>query len=250
VENGGAPVVDEATAVRRFGSRALVVFGVAFVAAVLFAMVVSLVVASSPTVLRIDRTTADELHEFAVSHRGWTTTMKIISDVGSPVAWWIILGAVVGWLLYRHLRRLAVFVVVTAAGSSLLNGLIKTAVGRARPHLTDPVAIAAGKSFPSGHAQSALVGYGLLLLVFLPVIPRRGRPWAIAAASLTVLAIGFSRIALGVHYLSDVVGAYLVGTVWLLGLAAAFRAWRRDEGHPAAPIGDGLEPEDSSQLKP
>jgi undecaprenyl-diphosphatase len=75
------------------------------------------------------------------------------------VAWQIVLGLVVIWLLRRRLPRLALFVVITAAGSSLLNAVVKTAVHRLRPVLTDPVAHEPGLSFPSGHAQAAIVGY-------------------------------------------------------------------------------------------
>ena len=55
-------------------------------------------------------------------------------------------------------------------------------------------------------------------------------------------------IALGVHYLSDVIGGYLIGLVWLLGMISAFRAWRRDEGKAVADLGEGLEPESSQRL--
>jgi undecaprenyl-diphosphatase len=217
---------------RRFGARALVIFGGAFLAAALFVIVVSLVASSSAPLLRLDRSTADRFHRYALSHRGWTSAMRVVSDVGSPWAWWLILGVAAAWLGYRRWWRLAVFVVVAGLGSSLLNQLIKATVDRARPALNNPVAVAPGKSFPSGHAQAALVGYGILLVVFLPMLSRGWRALLMAVAVVLVLLIGLSRIALGVHYLSDVVGAYLVGTVWLAGLTAAFRAWRREAGRP------------------
>ncbi len=216
-------------ATRRFETRTLV----AFVAAVLFAVLLVLVRSSSPALVRLDRSSTNHLHRFALAHSGFSSAMRIVSDCGSALAWWLILAPVLAWLLYRRRARLAVFVVVTAAGSSLLNGLIKFLVGRSRPHLLDPVAVAAGKSFPSGHSQAAIVGYGILVAIFVPVLARRWRPWLVALAALLVLLIGFSRIALGVHYLSDVIGAYLIGTVWLIGMLAAFAAWRRDEAKPA-----------------
>ncbi len=132
----------------------------------------------------------------------------------------------------------------------MLNRAIKLTVDRARPHLVDPVATAAGKSFPSGHTQSALVGCGILVLVFLPVIDRRARPWLLAAAGLVVLLIGFSRIALGVHYFSDVIGAILIGLAWLLAMTAAFSVWRREERKPPVQVAEGLEPEQRERLSP
>ena len=226
--------------------RAAIAFGCALVFAVLAALVRT---ATGPLV-RLDRRTDDLLHGFALRHSGFTSLMRLVSDIGTSLAWLIILTPVVAWLLLRRLPKLAAFVAVTAIGSVLLNNLIKLLVGRARPHLTDPVAVAAGNSFPSGHSQAAIVGYAILVAVFLPAVPRGRRGWLVAPAVLMVLLIGFSRIALGVHYLSDVVGAYLIGTVWFIGMASAFGTWRRDEGKPAPTVTEGLEPEQGDRLTP
>jgi membrane-associated phospholipid phosphatase len=235
---------------RRFAGRTVLVFGIALVAAALFVTVLLLVAAQSAWLLRTDRSVAADLHHYALRHAGFTAAMRALSNSGKTFVWFAVLALVAGWLLRRGLRRLAIFVAVTAVGSSLLNNVVKLIVHRARPQLSDPVAVAAGKSFPSGHAQAAIVGYGILLAVFLPVIGRRWRPLAITVAALLVLLIGFSRIALGVHYLSDVIGAYLIGTVWLIGMVSAFRTWRRELGKPAADLDEGLEPEHRDQLAP
>lgn len=226
----------------RFGRRALLSFVVVFASAVAFAVLLLLVKSKSADLLHFDNTVADELHEYVRSHRTFTQAMRLVSDLGTSLAWWIILTPVIAWLAYRRLPRLAAFVLATAVGSSLLNNAIKLAVNRARPHLADPVAIAGGKSFPSGHAQAAIVGYGILLLVFLPVISRRARPWVMAVAATLVLFIGFSRIALGVHYFSDVIGGYLIGGAWLFAMTAAFSAWRIEEGKAPVHPSEGLEP--------
>jgi membrane-associated phospholipid phosphatase len=244
------PLTGKKTAPARFGARSMLAFAAVFIAAVPFAIVVALVTTSSRTLLHVDRNVADGLHRFAGEHAGFAGAMRTISDAGSPTAWWIVLTPVFGWLLYRRLPRLAVFVAVTAIGSSLLNRAIKLTVDRARPHLVDPVATAAGKSFPSGHTQSALVGCGILVLVFLPVIHRRARPWLLVAATFVVLLIGFSRIALGVHYFSDVIGAILIGLAWLLAMTAAFSVWRREERKPPVHLPEGLEPEQRERLSP
>ena len=116
--------------------------------------------------------------------------------------------------------------------------------------MPDALVVEPGTSFPSGHTQAAIVGYGVLLLVLLPVIARRHRPWVFAAAVAMVVLIGFSRIALGAHYLSDVVGAALIGSAWLLAMTAAFSAWRRERGLPPVAPEEGLEPEAADRLKP
>ncbi len=231
---------------RRFGVRT----AIAFCCALVFAVLAALVRSAAGPVLRTDRRTDDSLHGFALRHSGFTSVMRLVSDTGSTLAWLIILTPVVLWLLHRRLLKLAAFVAVTAIGSTLLNNLVKLLVGRARPHLTDPVAVAAGKSFPSGHSQAAIVGYAILVAVFLPAVPRSRRPWLVVAAAAMVALIGFSRIALGVHYLSDVIGAYLIGTAWFLGMAGAFGAWRREEGKPAPEVSKGLEPEQGDRLAP
>jgi undecaprenyl-diphosphatase len=237
---------DDTRARRRFGLRSAIAFGCALVFAVLAALVRS---AAGPLV-RTDRRVDEALHGYAVHHSGFTSAMRFVSDIGTSLAWLIILAPVVGWLLYRRLPKLAAFVAVTAIGSVLLNNLIKLLVGRARPHLTDPVAVAAGKSFPSGHSQAAMVGYAILVAVFLPAVPRGRRRWLVLPAAGMVLLTGFARIALGVHYLSDVIGAYLIGMVWFVGMASAFGAWRRDKGKPAPTVTEGLEPEQGSRLTP
>jgi membrane-associated phospholipid phosphatase len=233
----GEVAAKEAAVGRRFGARAVAVFAIALVAAGLFAVVTLLVTAKSAPLLHLDRSTAQQLHTIAVRHHGFTHAMRTVSTVGSTIAWLIILSPVIVWLLTRQRPRLAIFVLVTAGGSMLLNNLIKIIVARARPALIDPVAVAAGKSFPSGHSQAALVGYGVLLVVFLPLVTRAWRGPLAVLAVVMVLLIGLSRIALGVHYLSDVIGAYLVGLVWLFGMVGAFRTWRAEAAARGRPAG-------------
>jgi membrane-associated phospholipid phosphatase len=225
---------------RRFAGRTALAFAVAGLAAALFVVVLVLVENSATVVLDADRDTTNALHRFALSHRGFTTFMKWVSDSGTTVAWLAILAVVAIPLLITRRFRLAMFAAVTGIGSSLLNNLIKLAVHRARPHLVDPLVAPSGSSFPSGHAQAAVVGYGLLVVIALPLISAALRPWLVGLAVVMTLLVGFSRVALGAHYLSDVLGAYLIGTVWLLGMVGAFRAWRREEGRTGTAAGGGV----------
>jgi membrane-associated phospholipid phosphatase len=190
--------------------------------AIPFSLTLLLVRARWAPLLRVDRGTGDTLHRYAVAHGGFVATMQLISNCGSWVFWVVVLTPVVAWLLWRRLPRLALFVLVTMAGSSLLNEVVKSSVHRLRPAMSDPVAHAQGLSFPSAHAQAAVVGYAVLLIVFLPRLHGAWRRTAITFAVLAVLAIGFSRIALGVHYVSDVVGGFVLGAAWVAAIAAAF----------------------------
>jgi len=133
--------------------------------------------------------------------------------------------------------------VVTTSLGGVLDTIVKLAVDRSRPSLVDPVATAFGKSFPSGHAMMSTIVYGALLLAFVPVIARRRRAAVIEAAMVLVLVIGFSRLALGVHYVSDVLGGYVLGLAWLTASTAAFSIWRVERGRPPVEPLEGLEPE-------
>jgi membrane-associated phospholipid phosphatase len=232
----------------RFGIRAALAGAALALLTVPFALTLFLVEDRWAPLLRADIAARDDLHRYAVGHAGFVQAMQLISDSGSGLAWQVILTVVVLWLLWRRLPRLALFVVITGIGSSLLNLSVKSAVHRLRPVLADPVAHASGLSFPSGHAQAAVVGYAVLLLVFLPVLHGVWRKAAITFAAAMVLAIGFSRIALGVHYLSDVVGGFLLGAAWVAAMAAAFNALRVDRGRGSVDVRQGLEPEQAPRL--
>jgi membrane-associated phospholipid phosphatase len=67
------------------------------------------------------------------------------------------------------------------------------------------------------------VGYAVLLLVFLPVLHGAGRRIAVGVAVLMVLGIGLSRVALGVHYVSDVLAGYVLGAAWATAMIASFK---------------------------
>jgi undecaprenyl-diphosphatase len=126
---------------------------------------------------------------------------------------------------------------------------VKVAVGRTRPQHDTPIVEAFGQSFPSGHSMSSLVCYGALLVVFAPVLSPSVRRASIVAASTLVLAIGASRLVLGVHFVSDVVGGYVLGAAWLLGSVAAFETWRVDRGRRRTePLAEGVEPEETREL--
>ena len=109
---------------------------------------------------------------------------------------------------------------------------LKEIVGRARPVLPDPVATAPGMSFPSGHALGATIGCCLLLLIALRFLPRGGRVAAVIAAGLIVGAVGFARVVLGVHFVSDVLAGITLGIGWVAVTTWAYVAWRRETGQP------------------
>jgi membrane-associated phospholipid phosphatase len=134
-------------------------------------------------------------------------------------------GAVV--LALRRRRVLFAGWAAALAGGALLNLALKAAFERARPEFDTPLAVALGWSFPSGHAMGAMVAYGMAAYLLVLHFGRSAAPAIVAVASALVLAVGFSRIYLGVHYFSDVVGGYLSGIAWLAVCVSAVEIARR-----------------------
>ncbi|MEU4567604.1 phosphatase PAP2 family protein [Micromonospora sp. NPDC023956] len=198
----------------------------------------------------VDHGIAAWLNEQVAPHGPLVTVLNAVTDLGGlAVILWLVSVAVVG-LLIRRQGRLAVYLLVTGAGALILDPTLKALVGRLRPEVEVPIGTYSGESFPSGHALGSMVAYGALLLVFLPAMSRRWRKPAIALTALVVVLIGLTRIALGVHFVSDVLGAWLLGAVWLAVTAYAFRLWRLERGRPAVPLEEGLEPEAAHDVAP
>src|SRR4051794_25886143 len=173
-----------------------------------------------------DQGARDGLHVFALGSPWFVGAMRTFSDSGSSLAWQVVTVVVAVVLLVRRRWRLAAFVVVTIAGSSLLNSAVKATVNRDRPAVVQPFVHEPGASFPSGHSQAAMVGYGVLLLIVLPALSRGWRRAAVVLAVVMVVGIGFSRVALAAHFVSDVLAGFALGAVWLGLMTAIFRPWR------------------------
>ncbi|MFD6426510.1 phosphatase PAP2 family protein [Streptomyces sp. NPDC060198] len=229
---------------RRFGARLLGATAVAGAAAVPFALLLVLVEGHWQPLRRLDASAALRLHRTALDHPAWTSTLRFLSDwVWDPAVLRSVVALVTAWLLWKRAWRLASWAAVTAVGGALIGLLVKLVVERARPSLQDPVAQAPGFSFPSGHAMTATTSCAVLLLVLLPMVPRAWRPVCWGVGVVSVLGVGFTRVALGVHWFSDVVGGWLLGTAVVALTAWAFEAWRTDVGRRRTEFGEGLEPE-------
>ncbi|MGW2305510.1 phosphatase PAP2 family protein [Streptomyces sp. NPDC001809] len=230
-----------------FGTRLVLAAVATAVVAVPFALALVLVESQWAPLHRLDRGTAERLHQTALEHPGWVGVLEFFSSyVWDPVTMRLLVAAVVVWLLTRRAWRLAAWASVTAVGGGLIGLLTKLMVERARPHLPDPVSHAPGFSFPSGHAMTATTSCAVLLLVLMPLVPRAWRPlpWVLAVAA--VLGVGYTRVALGVHWVSDVVGGWLLGITVVTATTLVFEAWRLDTGRRRTTPAQGLEPELSS----
>ncbi len=165
-------------------------------------------------ITRFDLTLAARLRETATP--AWDHVFVGVSLLGSP-ATWAGIGVIAAAVLAVRRRWIPLVAWVTAlAGGGAIDALLKVVIQRPRP--AGAYAFLHGEtfSFPSGHAMGSLVGYGML--AYLVCSSTRGRRWdplVMAVAASLVLAIGFSRLYLGVHYFSDVVAGYAAGAVWL-----------------------------------
>lgn len=236
---------------RRFGIRLFGSAAVAAVAAVLFGLLLVLVESGWHPLRRLDAGAARWLNRAALDHPAWTGTLRFLSDVvWDPVTLRAAVAVLTLWLLHRRAWRLAAWSAVTAVAGGLTGLLVKVVVERARPALPEPVAHAPGFSFPSGHAMTATTSFAILLLVLLPMVHRGLRPLFWAVAVVSVLGVGFTRIALGVHWFSDVVGGWTLGLAVVALTGWSFEAWRADAGLRRSEVAEGLEPELSGDDDP
>jgi undecaprenyl-diphosphatase len=129
------------------------------------------------------------------------------------------IGAVFLWLT-NH--KWSVYILIAGViGGQIVNQLLKGAFSRERPSVIEWVDHVSTTSFPSGHAMTSIIAYGsVAYLVGRLEATRRLRVATWSVAALIVVAIGFSRMYLGVHYPTDIIAGFLAGLAWL-GIVAS-----------------------------
>lgn len=153
------------------------------------------------------------------------TVWRAITDAFQPLTWEVSTAVVAVVLLVRGLRRMPLFALVAVFGTVGLYDLVKAAVGRPRPRVPTPLVHPFGASFPSGHAMMSATAMTLAVLAVRQLLRRgAGRVVAVLLAAAIAVAVAASRLVLGAHYLSDVVGGWLLAGAWVSLLAAAFGA--------------------------
>jgi membrane-associated phospholipid phosphatase len=154
--------------------------------------------------------------------------LRALSEPGAAEWIGLVLFVAVALLLWKRAWPALGTIIIAVPGGMLLNELVKLAVHRHRPFVDGWFVDWSGYSFASGHTIGATLLYGQLLLFVLPLIKsKRRQTLVILLAAMLVMLVGFSRIALGAHYLTDVVGAIFLGTLWLMLCAILFRPLQR-----------------------
>jgi membrane-associated phospholipid phosphatase len=134
-------------------------------------------------------------------------------------------------LVRRRAWAWALGVAIAVPGGMVLNASLQLAIERSRPVLDNPVLALNTASFPSGHTAAAAVFYGMLAAYLSFRFPNRSRLFLSGAAVLVVLA-GLSRMALGVQYFGDVLGALVSSSAWLMACLGGLEAWQAARRSP------------------
>jgi undecaprenyl-diphosphatase len=171
------------------------------------------------------------LHFLATHRQPWSTTAAdVITDIGSPLGA-AVTGLLVGVVL-AALRRSwlpLLIILLGGAGIAVINTAVKRLVGRTRPPQLTAVVGEHGYSFPSGHTTGTTVVWLLSAWMLGHWVLGRGagRVVAWAGALSMVVAVGLTRMYLGVHFLSDVLAGWALGAAWAVTIALVATVWEQ-----------------------
>jgi membrane-associated phospholipid phosphatase len=155
----------------------------------------------------VDGWVAERLHDAVRDHPLVVDVLVVVTALGRPQALAVTSVVVAIALVAGGRPRQAVFVVVATIGAWLIDNALKDLVDRARPVWEEPLARSSGASFPSGHAMVAGAFYAAVAIL----VRRR---WVTIAMAVVIAVIAMTRVALGVHWLSDVIVGAVLGAAW------------------------------------
>ena len=187
----------------------------------------------------LDTRFANWLHEHATP--GWTAFFEKVTWFGNVPVWVGVTLVAALVLARRRWNAELELLLLAVVGTQILTYAMKLGFERERPFFPDPLATESSYSFPSGHSSMSLAVYGTLGYIVARHASTRGRQVAaLAAAAILVLLIGFSRLYLGVHFLSDVIAGFSLALAWvalcvvLLHLRLRLRARRQTSRYAAS----------------
>lgn len=168
---------------------------------------------------------------------------ELMTALGSTIAHIVAVAIVVLVLVVLRLWATVILVVVAEGGAALMEELVKLVVARPRPRLFHHVVAASGPSFPSGHATNAIALAIVVIFLVWRFTQRHDLTALTAVVALTYAAlVGLSRLVLGVHYPTDVLGGFALGAAWLCAVIA-LPIW----GHDTFPLSKDRAPPPTRQ---
>ena len=175
--------------------------------------------------LRLDAIVSEALYSGDHRAASLDTLLEILTAPGLSWFRFAVFLPVVVWVLYRRAWWTAAWLVTALALIGPLNTLLKIYFGRVRPDFTEGGARYDSLSFPSGHSSGIATLVTVALIMVWPWLAGRARHLALAVGVILVLLVGLTRMWLGVHFLSDVVGGWSLGVAWSLLTAMLFGAF-------------------------
>jgi undecaprenyl-diphosphatase len=200
-------------------TRALVLGWLVALIACLLIFTAIAVVALGPAVPVLDQSATSQLRELASP--ALDVLVRGITGLGSTAVLTTSVSLIVVMLAARGHGAEALFAAIALVGTLALNETLKWLFERSRPAL-DWAEVAIGFGFPSGHAMNSTVVFGALALIAWRLWGSRAGAGALTLSLALVVLVGSSRIYLGVHWTTDVLGGFFAGALWLLVLAGTF----------------------------
>jgi undecaprenyl-diphosphatase len=147
---------------------------------------------------------------------GWLETALLdVTALGGPTVIWLVVTTVVGFLCLQARYRTALMVAVAAGSGEIVNQLLKQLFMRPRPSVVSHLRDVTTASFPSGHAMESAIVYLTLGVMLMRVAEGRiAKIYCLGIAMLVTFLVGSSRVFLGVHYPTDVLGGWILGFLW------------------------------------
>jgi membrane-associated phospholipid phosphatase len=175
--------------------------------------------------LELDATVSEDLYVGDSRAAGLNGLLEVLTAPGLSWVRFLVFLPVLVSLARRRLWWTAGWVVTAVVLVAPLTSLLKEYFGRIRPPFDEGGARYESLSFPSGHSSGIATLVAVALVLAWPLLTGRARHWALAVGAGLVLLVGLTRMWLGVHYLSDVVGGWSLGLAWTLGTALLFGAF-------------------------
>jgi diacylglycerol kinase family enzyme/membrane-associated phospholipid phosphatase len=195
------------------------------VPAVVLAVTTVMVAAEWDPLMEADDAIVDAAHDAVAGHDNWISVLDWVADWLAPVPLRFVVVAVAVVMLWRRHVRFAIWMLLVTVAGWLIAPYSKLIFDRPRPTWDDPIAVADGWSYPSGHAAGAGYFAAVAVVTTMALLPRGWLRRTLTALWIAIgAAVGLDRVLLGVHYPSDVVGGWALGVlIVMLGWALLLR---------------------------